>query len=458
MLERQAKAKRFRLAVFPLSAILLSLQLSACASYRAHPIDPDASARRLVAKSLKDPRLLRFIAAEEKRRGDVPRWNIETLALVALYERPQMPVAKAELAFAQGGELTAKELPNPTLSLLPTYNTTTGFPSPWKVGPIVTFLIDSYGARPARIARARARVAAAREALSVAAWKLRGSVAGALIPLWGARRRLLLAKKAYALAREYRAALEARYRAGMVSAASVNLATVAESRAAIARAAARRTLRLDRSALAAALGLPQKALKGVRLDWSGFDHPRPLSPLAPLIHIALTGRPDLLVALSRYAAAQAALRLAIARQYPSFDIGPGYHYDQGDNKFILAVSLPLPILNQNQGPIAAARAARGLAALRFLAVQGKVLAEIDHATTDWRASKAERGSARRLENAAREAALRAHTAFAAGAIGRLRLLGAETALVEAQEGSLSAAIDERGALADLEAALYHRFL
>jgi outer membrane protein, heavy metal efflux system len=451
--------KRSRLAVLPRLTILLLLTLSACASYRARPIDPNATLPRLLAKSLKDPRLLHFIAAAEERAGDAPRWNLDTLTLVALYERPDMPIASAELAVEKGGEITAKELPNPALSLEPTYNTTTSFASPWKdVGPIVTFLIDSYGARPARIARARARVEAAREALSLTAWKLRATVRSALIPLWAVRDRLSLASEAYALAREYKAALEERYRAGMVSAASVNVATVAESRAAIALAAARRSLRLARVALAAALGLPQKALKGVRLDWNSLDHPRRLVPLAPLTHIALSKRPDLLVALSRYAAAQAALRLAIARQYPALDIGPGYHYDQGDNEFILAVSLPLPILNQNQGPIASARAARRRAAGQFLASQAKALAEIERATTDWRASEAERGSARRLEHAAREAAARARTAFAAGAIGRLRLLGAERALIQAKEGSLSAAIDERGALGELEAALYHRFL
>ena len=156
--------------------------------------------------------------------------------------------------------------------------------------------------------------------------------------------------------------------------------------------------------------------------------------------------------------AEAALRLAVARQYPSIDIGPGYHYDQGDNKFILSISLPLPILNQNQGQIAQARAARQVAAEQFLAAQTKALAEIDRARTDWHASESELQSARRLRKAAADALDRQRSAFAAGQIGRLRLLGAELAYVQVRQGALSASAHERTALGQLEATLYHPFM
>ncbi|MDA8349910.1 MAG: TolC family protein, partial [Pseudomonadota bacterium] len=177
-----------------------------------------------------------------------------------------------------------------------------------------------------------------------------------------------------------------------------------------------------------------------------------------LVHAALIKRPDVLAALARYRASEANLRLAIARQYPSIDIGPGYHYDQGDNKFLLAVSLPLPILNQNQGPIAQARAARRVAAAEFKAIQAQVLGEIERAQTDWKASAAELASARQVRASADNVLSRRRTEFAAGQIGRLRLLGAEEAFVQAEQGALAASVHERAALGELEAALYHPFL
>lgn len=438
-------------------AVVLLLPLANCASYHAHPIDPVRTAQALNLRSLSDPRLLRFIAIEQ-HRADPPRWNLETLTLVATYERPDMPLATAKLGVANAGEITAAELPNPRLSISPTYNTTTTTPSPWKVGPVITFLIQSSGARPAQIAQAKAQAEAARQALAVTAWELRGQVRTALIASWSAQQATALSAKRLSYAQQYQTAAAQRYQAGMVSAAALNTATLAENRAALQFAADERIARLARTNLAAALGLPTIALHGITLAMAGLSHPQQPGNLAPLVRAALIRRPDVLAALSHYAAAEAGLRLAIAKQYPSLDIGPGYHYDQGDNKYILAISLPLPILNQNQGPIAAARAKRRVAAENFMATQEKVLAQIEHAQTDWRASGAELSSARNVRTAAANALARQRSAFAAGQIGRLRLLGAALAYVQAEQGALAASAHERAALGELEAALYHPFL
>ncbi|HVB17726.1 MAG TPA: TolC family protein [Stellaceae bacterium] len=448
--------ERLGLAKLARCAALL-LPLAGCASYRPHPLDPKATAAALGQRSLSDPRLLRFIDIE-RRRSDPPRWNLDTLSLVALYERPEMPIAAATVKAAEAGEITAAMLPNPTLSISPTYNTTTVIPSPWQVGPIVDFLVTSLIERPAKIARARAQAEAARRALAVTAWGLRGKVRTALLDLWAARRRLALSTRGLTLARDYETAVAQRYQAGLVSAGTLNLAQLSANQAALRLAADRRTLRLARAGLTASLGLPRQALQGIRLDLAGFDHPQQPPPLAPLFHAALTTRPDVLAGLYRYAATEAALRLAILRQYPSLDMGPGYHYDQGDNKFILDISLPLPILNQNQGPIAAARAARRLAAARFLAVQQRVQGEFERARANWRASAAEAKNAKQVRASAENTVSRRRVAFKAGQIGRLRLVGSQIALVQAEEGALAASVDERVALGALEAALYRPFL
>ncbi|MBW4053627.1 MAG: TolC family protein [Proteobacteria bacterium] len=437
--------------------VLLVLPLAGCATYRARPIHPAASARALATRSLTDPRLLRFLAVEEHRAGP-PRWNLDTLTLVATYERPDMPLATAQLGEARAVEITAAELPNPTLSFRPTYNTTTTVPSPWKVGPIVTFLIRPFRVRPALIARAQAQAQAARESIAATAWQLRGRVRAALLALWSAQRAAGLSRRALAVASRYEGAVALRYRAGMVSAATLTMATLGQEQAQLAAAAGERTLRLSCTGLATALGLPIAALQEVRLDLAGISHPRRPGKLGPLIQAALVTRPEVLAALARYRASEANLRLAIARQYPSIDIGPGYHYDQGDNKFILAVSLSLPILNQNQGSIAQARAARRIAAAQFRATQAEVLGEIERAQTDWIASEAELASARQVRASAASALSRRRIEFAAGQIGQLRLLGAEEASVEAEQGALAASVHERVALGDLEAALYHPFL
>ena len=61
--------------------------------------------------------------------------------------------------------------------------------------------------------------------------------------------------------------------------------------------------------------------------------------------------------------------LELARQYPDLHVGTGYTFDQGQNKWALGLSIDLPLLDQNQGPIAEAEAARDEAAARFVAIQ-----------------------------------------------------------------------------------------
>jgi outer membrane protein TolC len=94
---------------------------------------------------------------------------------------------------------------------------------------------------------------------------------------------------------------------------------------------------------------------------------------------ALCRRSDLIASLAAYDASQSDLELEIAKQYPDIHLGPGYQYDQGDDRWGLSVAVELPVLNRNQGPIAEAEAARKQAAAAFLALQADVLNEVDRA-------------------------------------------------------------------------------
>jgi outer membrane protein TolC len=81
------------------------------------------------------------------------------------------------------------------------------------------------------------------------------------------------------------------------------------------------------------------------------------------------------------------LRLQVARQYPDLHLGPGYAWNSGnagDNQWSLGLTLELPVLDQNQGPIAEAVARRKLAAAKFLERQAQVVGEIDRAVAGFR--------------------------------------------------------------------------
>jgi hypothetical protein len=56
------------------------------------------------------------------------------------------------------------------------------------------------------------------------------------------------------------------------------------------------------------------------------------------------------------------------RQYPQFQLSPGYYWDHGIAKFPFDVGFTLPLFNRSEGEIAEARAAREVAGQRMLAV------------------------------------------------------------------------------------------
>jgi outer membrane protein TolC len=135
--------------------------------------------------------------------------------------------------------------------------------------------------------------------------------------------------------------------------------------------------------------LSAAALNGAEF---AFEFPEPADDLtsAEARRAALQSRSDILTALADYAAAEAGLRLQIAKQFPDVHFNPGYQFDQGDNKWSLGISVELPVLNQNQGPIAEAQARRRLAAAKFTALQAQVIGEIDRAVAGWHATRGQK--------------------------------------------------------------------
>lgn len=263
--------------------------------------------------------------------------------------------------------------------------------------------------------------------------------------------------QAHALAQQSVALITARVNAGQMSEADQNTAILTVGQSALVEAAATRRVAIARAQLAKAIGLPTTSLANVKISFAGFVHPEWPTDIKKLQENALTSRPDIQVVLDNYAAAEAQLRLAILQQYPAISIGPGYEYDQGDNKYLLSLSINLPIFNQNQGGIAKAYAARAVAGAQFLSVQQSVLDSIDQAVANEQASATEVKAADALLKSVRVQENRLDQQYNGGAIGKLRLTGGQQALVQTELGAVSATQHQDEAIGSLEDALYHPF-
>jgi len=359
----------------------LAVVLTGCATFHPKPLTPDRTAEVFSARNLADPGLQKFL-------GQAPTtWNLDSLTLAALYYQPDLDVARAQWQGALAARRTAGEIPNPALSLGPTWvsNPDVGM-KPWILGFNFDIPIETAGKRGARIRQAAALAEAARQNLALSAWQIRSRVRASLLATLAARQATGILRHQEKELDENARLLGERSESGRASPLNAVQAKLLSGRS---RLALEDSLRLEgeaRAQLADAVGVPLQALEGVDLSSSTLDAlPSPDDTrLAPARRAALLGRSDLLAALAAYAAAEAALELEIDKQYPDIHLGPGFTYDQGQDKWGLGVTFPVPVFNRNKGPIAEAEAHREEMAARFLSLQDKIINEVDRTLASYR--------------------------------------------------------------------------
>jgi cobalt-zinc-cadmium efflux system outer membrane protein len=247
--------------------------------------------------------------------------------------------------------------------------------------------------------------------------------------------------------------LEAQFAIGEASPSDVTQARLALASSRLAALDAAQQSIQARLKLADAVGLPAAALDGVALSFDSLLRPAAEIPADEIRRKALVSRADILAALAEYAAEDSALRLEIAKQYPDLNLGPNYQLDQTDAKWTLGLSLVLPLLSRNKGPIAEAEARRAEAAARFQALQAKVLGEIESAAAAARLAGEKAKAADDLWRNLQKSEASAAARYGLGEISKLELIGLRIELAAGELARLEARIKARRAAGELEDAV-----
>ncbi len=374
-------------------ALLFSALLTGCAphKYQPAPLSPTALASGLYSRSLDDPALRAWMKVStgfEAASWPLETWDLNSLTLAAYYFNPDLDVARANASAADAAITTAAMKPNPSVGIGP------GYQSPPAGQFIMAFdfslPIETAGKRGYRIANATHLSAASRLQLGQTAWVVRSRVRVALVDYLFAVKAADLLQKEDLLRRNYVKLTELQLRAGEVALPVVTAARIDLTALRQTVSIAEGQVHTTHAALAAAIGVPESALAGKTLVWPEADRALDPSvlPAQTLREAAVWNRLDVQRALEQYEAAQSALQLEIARQYPDINLGPGYSYEEGAHFISLALSSVLPVRSRNQGPIAEAEAQRKVAGAQLLAVQSTVIADSDRALAQYKAAYA----------------------------------------------------------------------
>lgn len=430
-------------------------RLCGCVRYSSRPVSLEENALAFQTRSLRDANVQNFVSGvvrSEARR--VERWDLDQLTAAAIYFDPALRIVKAQTAVVEASMTTAKTRPNPLVGFSPGYNFNAVSPvTPWIPGMTVDVPIETAGKRSKRVLQNKYNMQAAQLSLLSTVWQVRSNVQSALVQFGTAQRKLKAIEGEVEAQSALVQLLEQRVAAGaiaMTEAAPFRVARIRFlSEAAVARAASVQAT----NRVAEVLGVPPSAIEGVAF---GDVTQRPVAisiNLSELRGLALRNRSDVLELLARYEAAQAALRLEIAKQYPDVHLGSGYQWDQGENKWNLSINLEVPIFNRNRGPIAEAEARRGEAAARIFEAQARVATEIDGLAATLKSAEEE---SRRAAEALEELRQQTRLTRARRAAGGGDSVEMQTAIVEEQAAEI-AALDAEArvalAQAQLESAL-----
>ncbi|HVH05576.1 MAG TPA: TolC family protein, partial [Myxococcota bacterium] len=365
-------------------------------------------------------------------------------------------VARADAARAAAAIETAGARPNPTVSIAPEWSANpSAAVSPWLAAIQLDWPIETAGKRTHRVALASATADAAALAVVGEVAALRRRLEAAVIDFHAARVRAASLREERAVSARFVALLEDRLEQGTAAAAQIAPIRFARLAVDAELAAAEADERVIRARIAEALAVPAPACRDLALAELTPVEALPLAavPRERALRAALLGRSDVSAALAEYAAAEAAVRLEVARQYPDVHIGTGYTFDQGENKWGLGISLELPLLDRNEGPIAEAEAARAASAARFAALQAAIVAEIDLALAR-RDGNRERAAQLGAAADERSAELRrVRDAVDLGAADRTEEVAAQIEAIRAERAAFEARTAERQALADLAGAI-----
>ncbi len=422
-----------------LSAALLALGLGGCVHYAAAPPQPAKFIGEFDAQTLE--------------AGAARTWTAAELLSLALAKNPQIAEARAKYQTSLAAMRTAKAYSGSSLTLTAEYASETPH---WGYSGGGDFPLDIATRRDVRITTAQLQALQAYYDYGETIWSVRTDLEKARVDFLAASSELQAATESVELRGRRAQLVEHRISAGQDARAAGLLAQgdlAAAERRLVGAKGRRQAAIVD---LAKALGVGPSTIGGIRLVAPQVV--LPFSDLALRRRDAALSRRDVLRAIADYDLAEQALRLEIANQYPTFNLGPGYNYDHGVTKLPFNLALVLPPRDLNRRAIAQAEAARTAAGKSLELAQANALSAVDMAAAALKTAQDDFERARdSAVPAAQKADAAAARAVAAGESDRVDALATRGAMVDAVLDMLDAQHAAAAAVIDLEDALRGSF-
>ena len=340
------------------SSLLVGITLlCGCATYSPRPIDPFHELEQLERRTAESrefetllpgkPEWIPLRARVDFTDGlDLPEANT-----VALFYSPEIRAARSSERISGAQLLKAGLLSNPELFLGPRISTNN---SDVILPAGLSWELPLWGKRGAEKELADRQLSAAQARVAVAELRVLTEVRSSFIRIASLNQALLAFNAQLDGGERVLQWVTALRQAGEIDAVTVYLAQLEQDDARAALAATRLELESATRELLETLGVLPAARLSISLD----PDPASLPDLPSLSRRKLLLHPEIRTALREYEAAEASLKLEVARQYPAIRVGPEFEDDGGDASVGAGVGVELPLFDRNRGGVAEAEQRR----------------------------------------------------------------------------------------------------
>ncbi len=425
--------------------------LSGCVSYSPQPVDPfheikqleqrGAGSHELEVLPPGNPEWLPLQRSVDLTDGlDVPEANA-----LALFYAPEIRAARRAERVSGAQLLRAGLLSNPELFLGPRISTKSDdvvFPAG------ISWELPLWGKRGAEKDLADRQLSAAQIRVLATELRVLTEVRSAFIRIAGLNQALEALEAQLGGSQRVVQWVTTLQQAGEVDAVTAFLAILEQDDVRAALTTKRLELESSTRELFETIGILPTAGLSLGLD----PHPASLPDLPSLSRERLLLHPEIRTALSEYEAAEASLKLEVAKQYPTIRVGPEFEDDRGDATVGIGVGIELPLFDRNRGGIAAAEERREAARERLESSLLRLSHAEAQARAEWNANERmlsdyRAGALENAERARESLELRLQT----GQSNVLEVLAALRALTRARVRELD--LERESAIARLRAAV-----
>jgi outer membrane protein TolC len=433
-----------QLKIILLAVVCLLTVGCATTQYQAKPLDIKKITAKILTKDPHSKAFNNYLIKQGYQKETLPfkNWGLDELTLSALFHHTKLDVAKAQLALATSAIQAAGIKQRPVLNgSIEKSNQANGDKRPWAYGLNIEIPIETNNKRALSVEEAQRLADAAHMDVADVAWQLRNQIAVDFLDYHQNVTKASSLNKQLTTQNNILSMLQKRVDSGIAPKTALSVVKLQTLKTQSALSLTQASIEKIRARLAADVGLTASKFKLVSIK--PLDIEMALSQQARLLDMplqskalqeqALLNRIDVRRSMQQYLAAEARIKLEIAKQTPDITINPGFVFDFGDKIWSLGFSSLLNLLNKNQTLVAKAIQLRAVEGAQFEHLQAQIIAHLEQQYTNYHVEKQIAIDVQTRHSAQRQLTINLQKQFDAGIISRLDLNQASLASIETQQ-------------------------